>query len=173
LARWNSRMQWCVSGVGALEGHPGDIAEPYAQEISGDWRSAALIWKRLGCPYEYACLLGWHGAESEQREAVEVLERLGATPAAQSLRRRMRADGVRAVPRGLRTSTRSNRLGLTRREAEILSLVSEGMRNSTIAKRLFISTRTVDRHVSAILSKLGVESRGEAVAMASKSAKAG
>jgi DNA-binding CsgD family transcriptional regulator/tetratricopeptide (TPR) repeat protein len=155
--------------VGMLDGDLKDIADPYAQEIAGDWRAAALGWLSLGCPYEYACLLGWHGAESEQREAVEVLERLGATPAAQSLRRRMRAEGIRAVPRGLRTSTRSNRLGLTRREAEILSLVSEGMRNSAIAQRLFISTRTVDRHVSAILSKLGVQSRGEAVAMAGKS----
>src|SRR5882757_9400399 len=60
------------------------------------------------------------------------------------------------------------RLGLTRREAEILTLVSRGMRNSAIAKRLFLSTRTVDRHVSAILSKLGVQSRGEAVALANK-----
>ena len=95
-------------------------------------------------------------------------ERLGAAPAAQVLRKRMRAEGVRAVPRGLRVSTRGNRLGLTRREAEILTLVSQGMRNSVIAKRLFLSTRTVDRHVSAILSKLGVQSRGEAAAMASK-----
>jgi DNA-binding CsgD family transcriptional regulator/tetratricopeptide (TPR) repeat protein len=156
--------------VGALEGQPAEIAEPYAQEISGDWRAAAFNWKHLGCPYEYACLLAWHGAETEQREALEVLERLGAAPAAQALRKRMRAEGVRSVPRGLRTSTRSNRLGLTRREAEILTLVSQGMRNSAIAKRLFVSTRTVDRHVSAILSKLGVQSRGEAVAMASKAA---
>jgi DNA-binding CsgD family transcriptional regulator len=155
--------------VGALDGDLKDIADPYAQEIAGDWRAAAHGWLSLGCPYEYACLLGWHGAESEQREAVEVLERLGATPAAQSLRRRMRSQGIRAVPRGQRTSTRSNRLGLTRREAEILNLVSEGMRNSAIAQRLFISIRTVDRHVSAILSKLGVQSRGEAVAMAGKS----
>ena len=154
--------------VGALEKKPDDIADPYAQEISGDWRAAAFAWKGLGCPYEYACLLAWHGAESEQREALEILERLGATPAAQALRKRMRAEGVRAVPRGLRTSTRSNRLGLTRREAEILTLLSQGMRNSAIAKRLFVSTRTVDRHVSAILSKLGVQSRGEAAAMAGK-----
>jgi DNA-binding NarL/FixJ family response regulator len=42
------------------------------------------------------------------------------------------------------------------------------MRNSSIAKRLFVSTRTVDRHVSAILSKLGVQSRGEAAAMVNK-----
>src|SRR4029077_20006239 len=107
-------------------------------------KGAAAAWKRLGCPYEYASLLGWHGNEAEQREAMAVLDGLGAAPAAQALRRRMRADGVRAVPRGLRTSTRSNRLGLTRREAEILNLVSQGLRNSTIAKRLFLSTRTVD-----------------------------
>jgi DNA-binding CsgD family transcriptional regulator/tetratricopeptide (TPR) repeat protein len=156
--------------VGALEEQPAEIADPYAQEISGDWRAAALAWKGLGCPYEYACLLAWHGIETEQREALEILERLGAAPAALALRKRMRAEGVRAVPRGLRVSTRSNRLGLTRREAEILTLVSQGMRNSAIAKRLFVSTRTVDRHVSAILSKLGVQSRGEAVAMASKGA---
>jgi DNA-binding CsgD family transcriptional regulator/tetratricopeptide (TPR) repeat protein len=154
--------------VGALEEHPAEIADPYAQEISGDWRAAAANWRRLGCPYECACLLAWHGTETEEREALEVLERLGAAPAAQALRKRMRAEGVRAVPRGLRTSTRSNRLGLTRREAEILTLVSQGMRNSAIAKRLFVSTRTVDRHVSAILSKLGVQSRGEAVALAGK-----
>jgi ATP/maltotriose-dependent transcriptional regulator MalT len=154
--------------VGALEKQPDQIADPYAQEISGDWRAAAIAWKGLGCPYEYACLLAWRGAETEQREALEVLERLGASPAALALRKRMRAEGIRAVPRGSRTSTRSNRLGLTRREAEILTLVSQGLRNSTIAKRLFLSTRTVDRHVSAILSKLGVQSRGEAVAMAGK-----
>ncbi len=154
--------------VGALDKQPTDIAEPYAQELSGDWRAAALAWKSLGCPYEHACLLAWHGVETEQREALGILERLGAAPAAQALRKRMRAEGVRAVPRGSRVSTRSNRLGLTRREAEILTLVSQGMRNSAIAKRLFVSTRTVDRHVSAILSKLGVQSRGEAVAMVSR-----
>jgi DNA-binding CsgD family transcriptional regulator/tetratricopeptide (TPR) repeat protein len=154
--------------VGALEQQPTEIAEPYAQEISGDWRAAASAWQTLGCPYEYACLLAWHGAETEQREALVILERLGGAPAALALRKRMRAEGVRAVPRGSRVSTRSNRLGLTRREAEILALVSQGMRNSTIAKRLFLSTRTVDRHVSAILSKLGVQSRGAAAAMASK-----
>ncbi len=156
--------------AGALEEQPADIADPYAQEIAGDWRGAALNWKRLGCPYEYACLLAWHGAETEQREALQVLERLGAAPAARILRQRMRAEGIRAVPRGSRSSTRGNRLGLTRREAEILTLLSEGMRNSAIAKRLFLSIRTVDRHVSAILSKLGVQSRGEAAAMANRAA---
>ena len=65
-------------------------------------------------------------------------------------------------------STRRNPLGLTRREAEILALLSEGLRNSTIAKRLFVSTKTVEHHVSAILAKLGVPSRAEAIALTRK-----
>ena len=154
--------------VGALEGQPSDIADPYAQEISGAWRAAAISWKHLGCPYEYACLLAWRGAEAEQREALEILERLGAAPAALALRKRMRAEGIRAIPRGSRVSTRSNRLGLTRREAQILTLVSQGMRNSAIADASVRVDPNGDRHVSAVLSKLGVQSRGEAVAMANK-----
>jgi DNA-binding CsgD family transcriptional regulator len=152
--------------VGALEQIPADIAEQYALEIGGDWRGAALAWKKSGCPYEEACTLAWYGAETEQRQALAMLEHLGAMPAAQALRRKMRISGVRGIPRGSRSSTRENPLGLTQREAEILGLLSQGLRNARIAKQLFVSTKTVDHHVSAILSKLGVPSRAEAVAMA-------
>src|SRR4029077_16907015 len=72
--------------IGALEQIPNDIAAPYSLEIAGDWKGAAAAWKRLGCPYEYASLLGWHGNEAEQREAMAVLDGLGAAPAAQALR---------------------------------------------------------------------------------------
>ncbi len=154
--------------VGSLDQHPTDIAEPYALEISGDWRGAAGVWSDLGCPYERATVLSLYGGEPEQREALSIFEQLGAGPAVQMLRKKMREQGVRGVPRGSRTSTRDNPLGLTRREAEILALLSEGLRNSAIAKRLFVSTKTVDHHVSAILNKLGVPSRAEAVAMARK-----
>jgi DNA-binding CsgD family transcriptional regulator/tetratricopeptide (TPR) repeat protein len=154
--------------VHAIAQQPTDIPAPFALEISGDWRGAASVWKSLGCPYEYASVLAWNGTEPEQREALTVLDQLGAVPAAQILRKRMRENGVRGVPRGSRTSTRGNPLGLTRREAEILGLLSEGLRNSAIAKRLFVSTKTIDHHVSAILAKLGVSSRAEAVAMARK-----
>jgi len=154
--------------VGALEESPTDIAEPYALEISGDWQGAARAWKALGCPYESASMLAMYGTEAAQREALTVLEQLGAGPAAQALRKQMRAQGVRRVPRGLRSSTRRNSHGLTRREAEILALLSDGLRNAVIAKRLFVSTKTVDHHVSSILTKLGVPSRAEAVAMARK-----
>jgi DNA-binding CsgD family transcriptional regulator/tetratricopeptide (TPR) repeat protein len=149
----------------SLERHPSDIAEPYALEISHDWQGAAHAWQAVGCPYEQACMLGWYGAESEQRQALTIFEQLGANPAALALRNQMRARGVRGVPRGARTSTRGHPHGLTRREAEILTLLCDGLRNSVIAKRLFVSTKTVDHHVSAILAKLGVQTRTEAIAI--------
>ena len=152
--------------VDALDEHPTDIAAPYALEVSGDWRAAAHAWKALGCLYEQAIVLAWYGAEPEQREALATLDKMGAAPAAQALRRQLRDRGVRSIPRGSRPTTRSNALGLTRREAEILALLSDGLRNSAIAKRLFVSTKTIDHNVSAILTKLDVRSRAEAVAVA-------
>jgi DNA-binding CsgD family transcriptional regulator len=166
--RMNGELAAWLWRAGALREQPTDIAEPYALEISGDWRGAASLWKALGCPYEHASLLAWYGTELDQRQALTILEQLGAAPAAQSLRRQMRAHGVRRIPRGSRTSTRRNPLGLTRREAEILALLSEGLRNATIAKRLFLSTKTVEHHISAILAKLGVATRAEAIALTRK-----
>jgi DNA-binding CsgD family transcriptional regulator len=150
----------------ALERHPSDIPEPYALEISRDWQGAAHTWQALGCPYEHACMLAWYGAESEQRQALTIFEQLGANPAALALRNQMRVRGVRGVPRGARTSTRRHPQGLTRRESEILTLLCDGLRNSAIAKRLFVSTKTVEHHVSAILAKLGVQTRAAAIAFA-------
>ena len=169
--RMNGELAAWLWRVGALQEPPADIAEPYATEISGDWRGAAGAWHTLGCPYEYACLLAWHGTEADQRQALTILEQLGAAPAARSLRRQMRVRGVRGIPRGSRPSTRGHPLGLTRREAEILALLADGLRSSSIAKRLFVSPKTVEHHVSAILAKLGVSSRAEAVALANRRAK--
>ena len=152
--------------VNALAHPPADIEEPYALEISGDWCGAARAWRALGGRYEHATVLACYGGESEQREALAILEGLGAGPMAQAVRRRLRARGARGVPRGRRISTRSNAHGLTGREAQVFALLSEGLRNSIIAKRLFVSPKTVEHHVSAILAKFGVTSRAAAVAMA-------
>ncbi|MFL6620432.1 MAG: ATP-binding protein [Povalibacter sp.] len=159
LAAW----LWRVDALGEV---PTDIAQPYALEINGDWRGAARAWEECGCSYEQACMLAWYGDAADQREALAIFERLGAVPASQLLRKRLRARGVRGIPRGVRPSTRSNEYGLTKREAQILELLAQGMRNAAIAKRLFLSTKTVDHHVSSILAKLGVPSRAEAIAMA-------
>ena len=74
------------------------------------------------------------------------------------VKQKLRALGVR----GPRESTRSNPAGLTEREIEILQLLDEGLRNADIARRLYVSPKTVDHHVSSILSKLGVKTRQEA-----------
>jgi len=55
---------------------------------------------------------------------------------------------------------------LTRREQEVLALLVKGMSNPEIAERLVISRSTVKVHISSILSKLGVASRGEAISLA-------
>ena len=75
--------------------------------------------------------------------------------------RRLRALGVRDLPRGPRPSTQAHPAGLTVREAEVLALLAEGLRNAEIAARLFLTPKTVAHHVSAILAKLGVTSRTE------------
>ena len=57
-------------------------------------------------------------------------------------------------------------LGLTAREFEVLRLVADGRSNPEIAARLFISAKTASVHVSNIMGKIGVTSRGEAAAAA-------
>jgi DNA-binding NarL/FixJ family response regulator len=55
---------------------------------------------------------------------------------------------------------------LTKRELEVLDLLGEGLRHEDVARRLFISPKTVATHVEHILRKLGVRSRAEAIAVA-------
>jgi ATP/maltotriose-dependent transcriptional regulator MalT len=145
-----------------------EIAEPYALQIAGNWRAAADRWLEIGCPYEEAMALS-DGDESAQREALRIFEKLGAEPAAVNLRQKLRATGVRGIPRGPRQSTIENPAGLTARQMEVLSLLSEGGSNAEIAERLFISSKTVDHHVSAILAKLDARTRAEAVSIALQS----
>jgi DNA-binding CsgD family transcriptional regulator len=134
----------------------------YAPQIVGDWRTAADAWKRIGCPYEQALAL-LDGEEAAQRSALALFEQLGALPAAEIARKRLRAQGARRLPRGPQPKTRANPHGLTAREVEVLPLLAAGLRNAEIAERLSMSPRTVEHHVSAVLAKLGVHSRAEAV----------
>jgi DNA-binding NarL/FixJ family response regulator len=100
------------------------------------------------------------------RQALDQFRALEATPAAAIVARRLRELGERAVPRGPRPETRANPAGLTARELDVLPLLAQGLRNAQIAERLVVSQKTVDHHVSAILRKLNVRTRGEASAAA-------
>ena len=73
-----------------------------------------------------------------------------------------------ASPRGPRPRTRANPAGLTARELEVLALLTSGLRNAAIADELVVSEKTVDHHVSAVLRKLDVRTRGEAAAEAAR-----
>ena len=96
------------------------------------------------------------------------LEALGAGPAAAQARARLRGLGVARIPRGPRPETRDNAAGLTERQHEVVGLLAQGLSNAEIAQRLVVSVRTVDHHVAAVLSKLGVTSRRDAARRAAE-----
>jgi DNA-binding NarL/FixJ family response regulator len=81
----------------------------------------------------------------------------------------MRQEGIRNIPKGPRKTTKQNPAGLTGRQMDVLKLLTEGLSNSQIALNLFISPKTVDHHISAILSKLNLHSRTEAATLAQSS----
>lgn len=115
-----------------------------------------------GCAYAAALAEADTGAEPALRRALAGLQALGARPAAERVARALRSGGAREVPAGPRPATRENPAGLTARELDVLALLAEGLRNGEIAARLFVSERTAAHHVSAILRKLGVATRGQA-----------
>jgi DNA-binding NarL/FixJ family response regulator len=127
-------------------------------------REASRRWQDLDSPYEVARVrtmrglacraLGDHdSAELELAAARAAFTRLGAVPDLDRLAER--------------SSGRTDRpSGLTPRELQVLRLVADGKPNKVIAAELVLSERTVDRHVSSILAKLGVPSRTAATAYA-------
>lgn len=142
-----------------------DMPPPYGALLAGDWRSAAQSWEKLGAPYEQGLSL-MKGDGEAQRDALDLFEALGASPACNRVRGLLREGGIRIVPRGPRATTRANPWGLTKRQIDVLKLIDKGWSNDRIAEGLFISSKTVDHHVSAILGKLEAKSRGEAASMA-------
>jgi DNA-binding NarL/FixJ family response regulator len=157
-------LWWGVTGLG----HPVEprvLPEPFSLERAGPHREAAARWHELGCPFEEAVALTWTGDADARRTALDIFERIGSSPAAGRVRELLAQDGV-LLParRGPRSTTAAHPHGLTAREAEVLELLAEGLTNGQVAERLVLSRRTVDHHVSAVLAKLGVNSRAEAVA---------
>jgi DNA-binding CsgD family transcriptional regulator len=141
------------------------LAEGDAPAAVRRLREAWTLWQELDAPYEAArvrVVLGQvcrqlgddAAAELELDAARRVFERLSAMPDV------ARVDALRNRSRGDRGRV------LTARELQVIGLVAQGKTNRAIAQRLSISERTVDRHVSNILLKLGLPSRSAATAYA-------
>lgn len=168
-----TRHPWAIGELGhwmwvggAATDSAARVAAPYTLQAAGDWAGAARLWKGLGCPYEAALAMSCDDDPDRQLAALQELHRLGAWPAAELVARQLRRRGIRSLPRRPRRATRNNPAQLTERELDVLALLAEGLRNVDISAALHISPKTVDHHVSAILSKLGVDSRKEAASWA-------
>jgi DNA-binding NarL/FixJ family response regulator len=155
-------LGWWLWRVGELDAPPDGAIRPFALQMAGDWEGASTEWAEHGYLYEAAMALLDSPNVEDVRSAVETFDRLGAVAAREVAGQRLRQLGA-VVPRGPRKATRANPAGLTMREVEVLGMVERGLTDPEIAQALFISTRTVNHHVSSALTKLGVGSRKEAV----------
>ena len=146
------------------------LAEGDIRGAIGALRHAQDVWERVGAPYLSArirllmaralrALGDEDGAALELDAAKKVFVQLGAAPD-------VRAADQMATPATTADGPAVDRHGLSPREVEVLRLVASGKTNKAIAGDLFLSEKTVDRHVSNIFGKLNVPSRAAATAWA-------
>ncbi|MGZ5388550.1 MAG: LuxR C-terminal-related transcriptional regulator [Aeromicrobium sp.] len=147
----------CAGAVLLAQNQPG----PALAELRGAWAA----WRTLDVPYEAArsrVLIGLccrvlgdeDSAQMEFDAARWTFRQLGAVPDIARVEQLARGDS--SMPEG----------GLTTREIEVLRLVASGRTNRAIAADLFLSEKTVARHLSNIFTKLGLPSRAAATAYA-------
>jgi DNA-binding CsgD family transcriptional regulator/tetratricopeptide (TPR) repeat protein len=146
----------------------GELAAPHQCQLDRDWAGAARLWTDLGCPYDAGMALLGAADEASLRKALWIFTDLGAMATARVTRQKMRRLAIRSIPAGPRAATREHPLGLTRREREVLDLICARHTNAEIAGKLFISVKTVDHHVSAVLAKLDAPTRRAAATRAAK-----
>ena len=135
-------------------------------------REALAGFDRAQLPMELAhSRLELANALVDTQPEVAMAEARAALAAFEKLQAARHADEAAAVLRslGARPSTGGSGDGiLTKREAEVLELLGHGLSNPEISDRLFISRKTVEHHVSNVLAKLGLRSRTEAAAYATR-----
>ena len=163
---------------------------PSPGEMRTAWDEAWQAWEGVGQPYPLAVALlrsaeaalsagDRDGGATRLRRAAALAQRLGARPLSDDTALLARRARISLDTPGDDTEARAasgeagpiqvaepERLRLTAREFDVLRLVAAGRSNREIASELFISAKTASVHVSNILGKLGVTSRGEAAATA-------
>jgi DNA-binding CsgD family transcriptional regulator len=144
----------------------GGVAEPHRLTLAGRHEEAASWWGRAGAVFEEAMADTDARSLDRRLSGVERLDLHGAVATADRIRRALREEGVVKVPLRRRASTRANPAGLTNRQLDVAKLVARGLTNAEIAERLFISPKTTDHHVSAVLTKLDMPNRRAVVVQA-------
>ncbi|NYE36431.1 DNA-binding CsgD family transcriptional regulator/tetratricopeptide (TPR) repeat protein [Nocardioides cavernae] len=144
----------------AVEPGP-DLPVPHRASLERRTAEVATWWQRSGNVFDEAMAYADSPDAEDRVRGVVLLDRLGAIGTADRLRRELRRDGLASVPSRPIESTRANPGGLTNRQLEVARLVARGHTNSEIAAQTFISTKTAEHHVSAILAKLQVANRRE------------
>jgi DNA-binding CsgD family transcriptional regulator len=141
-----------------------DTVTPYRFEVSGDWQAAVAEWTRLECPYD-AAIAQLGGDIPAVAAALDTFRDLGARAATRRAQQRL-THLRRQNPDARRNATIADPHGLTPRERDVLELVAAGHSDAEIAAALYISPKTANRHVGAILAKLGVRNRTQAATYA-------
>ena len=153
-----------------------ELARARGTATAEDWAAAVELWRAAQRPREEAyCLLRTAEchADAKRRDkaaaaataAREIAERLGAAPIVAEVDALLARTRLSVAP-APRTPADDRPYGLTEREYEVLALLGTGATNRQIARRLFISDRTVGVHVSRVLHKLQVTNRAQAAALA-------
>jgi DNA-binding CsgD family transcriptional regulator len=164
--RWAlGELSWWLAVAGVRRPTPLPVARPFQLLLDGAWQAAAAAWRELGCPLWTAQALASSPDLADAREALELVDRIGAPAVRTAILRGRHTAGI-PVPRGPQSARRANPAGLTARELEVLRLLAEGLSNAELAQRLFLSEKTVGHHVSSVLHKLGEPTRSRAVAAA-------
>ncbi len=135
----------------------------FAAFCRGQYRAAAEQFRQDNARYLAAWSLVADGSPESIREALTMLESIDARGAIQSSRLKVLVGTTRKTAASHYRVAKSHPYALTRQEQRILSLLAEGFNNSTIAEELSRSRRTIENHVSSILSKLQCKNRLEAV----------
>jgi len=170
---WGLAQSFGVECLTAMAAHARGavlVATNAAPEAIEPLGSAVATWQRIGAPYlgartrlvvaaAYRALGDEDGARLELDAAKKVFAELGAAPD-------LHAAGKLAEPAEASAPNGKRAHGLSARELEVLRLVASGKTNKVIAKELFLSEKTVHRHLSNIFVKLGVQTRAAATAWA-------
>jgi predicted ATPase/DNA-binding NarL/FixJ family response regulator len=165
LARWHGRPVVIATVEATLRGDEAAVEAALAS-ATGRMPNELALMRMLA-----ADVMRGPAAARWLRDALDAYEATGVAHGATRARQLLRELGA-PVPRRRRAGgsipPELAQHGVTARESEVLQLLGEGLSNAAIAERLFVSVRTVETHVSSLLAKLHVESRGQLTALSAR-----